>query len=335
MNALAKKLIAEMGSIIDKADGEARAFSAEEVAKIEEIKASVRAMEDMPQIPEVAAPETRAQSQGVVPGQPGQEFRALITTTGSAVLDGTKAEAFWAKVRAATIIRQFAKEIVGNGKADIPVGAAGGFASNSIPDAATLDAVKLSAKTYKNKIRMQEELMEDASFDIESAILDMTAADWADVEDLYVLQGSASGMAGVFAQLDAANRKVVSASFTVAKLLETIAKLKARHLGGAKAFVTPAAYGIILQGLDQTKQISMVGGKIYLGNVEVAPIDGLTVAHALVLNPAEVAFLKVREVATRKLVEVGAEAGEIIFLSSIRVDAKLRDTGALAALTAS
>jgi HK97 family phage major capsid protein len=322
------KLIADMEAIVNTAKSENRSLTDNEIAQIEMAKRSLESVASIPSVP--ATVEVRSAQPA-----PALEFRAKITTTGSATLDGTKAESFWNKVKENTIIRQYAKVIRGNGKSDIPVGASGGFGADSLVDNASFDAVKLSAKSYRNKVRIAEDLFDDATYDIESAIAEMSASDWSQVEDLYVLQGSASGMAGVFAQLDTANRKVVSATFTVAKLLETVAKLKAVHVGKAKAFVTPNAYGIILQGLDTNKQIANVGGKIYIGNIEVVPVDGLTVAHALVLNPAEVAMLLVNEVETKKLVEAGAEAGEIIFINKIRVDAKLRDTGALSALTAS
>lgn len=318
-------LIAEARKITEKAVEEKRALTAEERAKIEEITATVEAAQAMPKLSEDLQPENRGQQQ-----QPGAEFRTAISTTGIAVLDGQKAEDFWKGVKNQVIIRQFASVRRGNGKVAIPVVGGGTFSAGSLPETTGITGKTLTAKSFRQKVPVKEELFNDAGFDIEGAIKDAAAGDWANTEDLEILQGSVGGTAGIFASIDP-TRTVENATPTVAKLLEAITKIKARFIGGAMAFVSPAMHAVILQNLDTNKQLSQVGGIIYAGSVRVVPIDGLTVAHAIVGNPSQIAILNVNEIQTKKLVETGAENGEIIFLNTVRFDATLIDDGAFAA----
>ena len=205
------------------------------------------------------------------------------------------------------------------------------------------DEVKIEAHKVATSIRVSDELLEDSSFDLEGFLVSQFADRIARAEEAAFLYGDGKAKPlGLIHQLDREVTTEAAGKISTDDLLELIHAIPPRYRKGA----------VLLMNDNTLRQLCKLqdGNGQYIWNENLKKGQPLTIlGHRVITSPAmpmiesgkvpilfgNFSFYTIGDRQHRRvkrLNEVYAQQGQVAYIMSQRVDAKLLDKNAVAAL---
>lgn len=205
------------------------------------------------------------------------------------------------------------------------------------------DEVKIEAHKVATSIRVSDELLEDSGFDLEGFIIDQFAERIGDAEEEAFIYGD--GVAKPLGLIHQLNREVTTeepGKISTDDLLELIHAIPPKYREGAvflmhdttlrelRKLQTGDGQYIWYENLKKNQPLAILGHRVVTSPSMPSMDSGMPPVLFGSFKHFVIGVRKHRRI--KRLNEVHAQQGQVAFIMSQRVDAKLLDKNAIAAL---